>query len=85
MEVLRHVKVQYLRVINTVNFVPRYQFRSKEEGKPDSRRKTERTANFLEQLPKHNYEIDEEKARKETDTVRFLFQLLQFLIKFCMV
>ncbi|CAB4011292.1 Hypothetical predicted protein [Paramuricea clavata] len=46
----------------------RYQFRSKEEGKPDSRRRTEKTGSFLEELPKHNYEIDEEKARKENDT-----------------
>ncbi|XP_028405418.1 dedicator of cytokinesis protein 7-like [Dendronephthya gigantea] len=45
----------------------RYQFRSKEEGKPDSRRKIDRTGSFLEKLPKHIYEIDEEKARKEFD------------------
>ena len=63
--------------------VSRYQFRSKEEGKPDSRRKTERTGSFLEQLPKHNYEIDEEKAGKETDTVRFLPQFRY--VKLCVV
>jgi hypothetical protein len=52
-----------------ITFLCRYQFRSKEECKPDSRRKIEKNGSFLEQLPKHNYEIDEEKARKENDTV----------------
>ena len=47
----------------------RYQFRSKEEGKPDSRRRMKRSHSFLQQLPKHVYEIDEVKSRLENDQV----------------
>ena len=48
----------------------RYQFRSSDEGRPDSRRRIVRSPSFVKSLPSQVYEIDEKGKLQEQVRMR---------------
>ena len=48
----------------------RYQFRSSDEGRPDSRRRIVRSPSFVKSLPSQVYEIDEKGKLQEQVRIR---------------
>ena len=53
----------------------RYQFRSSDEGRPDSRRRIVRSPSFVKSLPSQVYEIDEKGKLQEQVRIRILLML----------
>ena len=53
----------------------RYQFRSSDEGRPDSRRRIVRSPSFVKSLPSQVYEIDEKGKLQEQVRITILLML----------
>ena len=61
----------------------RYQFRSSDEGRPDSRRRIVRSPSFVKSLPSQVYEIDEKGKLQEQVRIRIILLMLEF--HFCCI